>query len=377
MSRPLQHMRGTLSEWDTLSSNGVDRDAVLFDTEGSGLARTAVLLDAPAEVLGKILEHTPAANDMVTATSSAIRRQLATLQPLAPAVFHVFLDQFPLDTQSRRREIMLAALETQSEQFRLRSIEIPDFVLDEEIEPRPHPPQLAHERGAVWLTVVLWRRCAALESLDLGRTRIENWSEIGRALPSCVALQRLDLSGANFYPRNNPFAGLAQCRTFTELRLQDCDLTQGGEQLVHHRRDVHHRRAESPPEPAVPRPVGLIPGNQLHAAPRGGAADVPASRAPGALARLAGSQALRGLASLDVSRCRFDYRRGAPYGAPFLVELEHCPRLEAMNLSENDLGDTFVRALTGRLPASLTRLDLCDTAVSDAGVRALALPVSR
>lgn len=87
--------------------------------------------------------------------------------------------------------------------------------------------------------------------------------------------------------------------------------------------------------------------------------------------------ALRGLESLDLSRCGIECAHVTRNGASFVAQLPLCPRLAKLNLSENKLGDTFVRALAGRLPqcASLERLDLAETQISDAGVRALAAAV--
>jgi Ran GTPase-activating protein (RanGAP) involved in mRNA processing and transport len=69
--------------------------------------------------------------------------------------------------------------------------------------------------------------------------------------------------------------------------------------------------------------------------------------------------------------------RGVRHGLRFAGELPRCPRLRALNLSENNLGDTFVRGLARALPecASLEVLELADAHISDAGVRALAAGV--
>ena len=89
--------------------------------------------------------------------------------------------------------------------------------------------------------------------------------------------------------------------------------------------------------------------------------------------------ALRGLESLDLSRCAIECAHVTRNGASFVAELPLCPRLRVLNLSENRLGDTFVRALAGSLPqcALLSHLDLAETQISDAGVRALAAGVRR
>ena len=98
------------------------------------------------------------------------------------------------------------------------------------------------------------------------------------------------------------------------------------------------------------------------------------------LAALAGSQALRGLASLDLHGCLIEYiipTHG--HGAAVVAELAQCPLLAALDLSDNDLGDTFTSSLAGRLPLflALTQLDLAGTKMSDTGVRALAQAVRR
>jgi Ran GTPase-activating protein (RanGAP) involved in mRNA processing and transport len=94
---------------------------------------------------------------------------------------------------------------------------------------------------------------------------------------------------------------------------------------------------------------------------------------------LARFNAMRGLASLDLSRCwmAFEDLQEVRHGLVFAAELARCPRLRALNLSENNLGDTFVRGLARALPecASLEVLELADAHISDAGVRALAAGV--
>jgi Ran GTPase-activating protein (RanGAP) involved in mRNA processing and transport len=94
---------------------------------------------------------------------------------------------------------------------------------------------------------------------------------------------------------------------------------------------------------------------------------------------LAAFNAMRGLASLDLSRCWIGLEdvRDVRHGMIFAAELARCPRLRALNLSENNLGDTFARAVARVLPecASLERLELADAHISDAGVRALAVGV--
>ena len=133
MPPSLALMRGTLASW--------------AEEDTSRLARTAVLLDAPAEIVARVLELTPAANGRVAATSKAMRAQLAALHSPAPAYFHVFIDEYPGATDSQRRDSMLTALESQARLFRLLAIEIPDFILDEDTYPR-HTPPSSRRRGA-------------------------------------------------------------------------------------------------------------------------------------------------------------------------------------------------------------------------------------
>jgi hypothetical protein len=78
-------------------------------------------------------------------------------------------------SESDRYEMMLTVLETESRWFRLLSIEMVAFVLDEHPQVRQrHPPLVATERGTVWLVVVLHQtHCVSLESLDLTYTSIK------------------------------------------------------------------------------------------------------------------------------------------------------------------------------------------------------------
>jgi hypothetical protein len=91
-----------------------------------------------------------------------------------------------------------------------------------------------------------------------------------------------------------------------------------------------------------------------------------------ALHYLATLGGLRGFERLDLLRCAIECAHVTRNAARFVSELPRCPR-RVLNLSENKLGDTFVRALTRALPecASLESLDLAETQISDAGVRAL------
>jgi Ran GTPase-activating protein (RanGAP) involved in mRNA processing and transport len=100
---------------------------------------------------------------------------------------------------------------------------------------------------------------------------------------------------------------------------------------------------------------------------------------------LVATHGLRGLASLDVSHCHIDCigpgGRSGTTGpqVPFLRELALCPRLQALDLSFNNFGDTFVRSLARMLETwpALERLDLASTLLTDRGVAALALAVPR
>jgi hypothetical protein len=94
------------------------------------------------------------------------------------------------------------------------------------------------------------------------------------------------------------------------------------------------------------------------------------------LADLAAAQAFRGLESLSLQRCDLDLMVPGG-GRAFVQELAHCQQLARLDLSENNLGNSFVRGLAAllvQLPA-LQHLDLRDTQITDAGMRALALNV--
>ena len=189
--------------------------------QGTGVE---LLTDASPELLGQVLQHAPVANGLVDRTSQGLRRRLAALVPLPPMWFHVLSNQYPAATEAQSCVSMLAALEAQARRFRLLSIEMPGFTLDIPDRALAHPPFLPSERGAVRLTEVLRTRCAAMECLDLTHTDIELWGEIGAALPSCVALQRVKLTGCVFSEINNPFDGLTQCGALRELVMEETQL---------------------------------------------------------------------------------------------------------------------------------------------------------
>lgn len=423
----LQHMRGALAAWDA--------------------GQTGMLLDSPADVVSRVLELTAPANGLVARTSRGLRQRLQALAPLPPLWFHVLSSQYPGANEAQRRDSMLAALEAQSVRFRLVSIEMPGFLLDDPDRAQAHPPFLPPERGAVRLAAVLQTRCAALQSLDLTDTEIEVWREIDAALPACAALQRVRLTGATFHRDEHPFAGLAQCAALRELHLEDTRLGYHSAGLapvlaacralqrlnlranflsytdfratpqvlvLQHLTDAlrHHPSLEhlDVSDCGLSMPCIALLAGSLPTCPRLAHLDVGShtldvvkmtalaamlprclalrhlglreSRAMGTegLVALTGAQALRGLASLDLHGCSIEYiiPTHGP-GAAVVAELALCPRLSALDLSDNDLGNTFTSSLAGRLPQfpALTQLNLAGTKMSDTGVRALAQAVRR
>jgi hypothetical protein len=206
MSHALEDMRGMLAE------------------QGAHVEYVELLAEAPPELLGHILQYAPEANGLVARTSEGMRRRFETLVPFPPLWFHVLSNQYPTVTESQRCESMLTELETQDRWFRLFSIEMPGFVLDDPNRALTPLPFLTTERGAVRLAAVLDQRCAALECLDLTHTSIEQWCEIGAARPSCVALQRVKLTGSVFTRDNNLFGGLAQCAALRELVIEETNM---------------------------------------------------------------------------------------------------------------------------------------------------------
>ena len=111
------------------------------------------MLTLHADALRQLLEHSPGDNARLARVSQAMRGRLSVLEPKPPLWFHVLLDQYPQSTDSQRRNSMLTALETQARQFRLLAIEMPGFLLDEDIGTVINI--LAPQRGAVRLTAVL------------------------------------------------------------------------------------------------------------------------------------------------------------------------------------------------------------------------------
>jgi Leucine-rich repeat (LRR) protein len=417
-----------------------------------GLLQTGALIEELTDdLLSQVLKHSPDANGRLALVSHGVRRRLAAVQPKPPLWFHVLLDQYPQATDAQRRESMLSALEAQAPRFRLLSIEMPGFDLDE--DPATAVNALAPLRGAVRLAAVLQRHGAALESLDLSLTGISAWREIRNALRSCVSLQRVNLSGETITAGNHPFTWMTECRaTLRELVLEDNDIGRVTTQLAPVLREcraltklslsgnrldyVDMGLGGQPPVLAMQRLtdalrqhpslahldltactlsagcitllVAVLPTcprlerlglAQNHLTARRaawlGAMVVlcPAMRHldvrenpelfNGGLRALVASRGLRGLASLDVSHCHIDCigPAGDPTGpqVPFLEELALCPRMQRLNLSHNNLGDTFVRALARMLEAcpALERLELASTLMTDTGVAALALAVPR
>ena len=412
------------------------------------------MLTLHADALRQLLEHSPGDNARLARVSQAMRGRLSVLEPKPPLWFHVLLDQYPQATDSQRRESMLLQLEMQARRFRLLSIEMPGFDVDEDVSTaiNIHAP----ERGGPRLAAVLALHCAALESLDLSTTGITRWTEIRNALHQTPALQRVNLSGNTFGRGNHPFTWLSHCRGLRELVLEDSDigrvcrqlapvlarctaltkLSLAGNKLSYLEMEngqmpvppvcvlqrltdalMHHPSLEhldltgcelSPTGitllvAALPTMLRLerliLTTNGLTAIRIGqlGAmlVNCPSMRhldvrdnveiANAGLLALVASQGLRGLASLDVSQCLIDCigpgGRSGTTGpqVPFLAELALCPRLQALDLSFNNLGDTFVRALARMLETwpLLERLDLSSTIMTDRGVAALALAIPR
>ena len=405
-----------------------------------------------ADTLRQLVEHSPGENGRLAMVSKAMRGRLSVLHPKPPLWFHVLLDTYPAMTDRQRRASMLSELEMQARRFRLLSIEMAGFNLDEDaaiVQP------LGLERGGPRLGAVLAQHGAALESLDLSRTGIAVWREIRAGLRSCPELQRVNLSGSTFTRGNNPFNGLALCGKLRELVLEDslighvctqlapvlaqctalAKLSLANNRLSYV--EMQNGQVAVPPVvvlqrltdalrghpslehldltgcslsppcirllvaalPTMPRLERLsLASNELTVIRIGqvGAMLVqcPAMRHldvrdndigdPGLIALVA-SQGLRGLASLDVSHCQLDCigpgGRAGTTGpqVQFLAELALCPRLQALDLSYNNLGDTFVRALARMLETwpALERLDLASTVTTDRGVLALALAIPR
>jgi hypothetical protein len=410
------------------------------------------VLQLHADALRQLVEHSPGENGRLAMVSQAMRGRLEVLHPKPPLWFHVLLDTYPAMTDRQRRASMLSELEMQARRFRLLSIEMAGFDLDEDmtiVQP------LGLERGGPRLGAVLAQHCAALESLDLSRTGIAVWREIRTGLRSCPELQRVNLNGSTFTRGNNPFNALAHCGKLRELVLEDSLIGHVCTQLapvlaqctalaklslannrlsyvemqhgqvavppvvvlqrltdaLRHHPSLQHLDLTgcslSPPcirllvaaLPTMPRLERLIlASNELTVIRIGqlGAMLVqcPSMRHldvrdndigdPGLIALVA-SQGLRGLASLDVSHCQLDCigpgGRAGTTGpqVQFLAELALCPRLQALDLSYNNLGDTFVRALARMLETwpALERLDLASTIMTDRGVAALALAIPR
>ena len=63
------------------------------------LDKRAVSLLGHSDVLGLVVERTPESNRRVAQTSRAVRDMMSTGIRLPPAFFHVYLDQFPADTE--------------------------------------------------------------------------------------------------------------------------------------------------------------------------------------------------------------------------------------------------------------------------------------
>jgi hypothetical protein len=413
------------------------------------------MLDLHADALRQLLEWNAGSNGRMGQLSKAMRGRLSVLEPKPPLWFHVLLDQYPQSTDRQRRESMLRQLELQARQFRLLSIEMPGFVLDEDVT----TVNIAHapERGGPRLAVVLAQHCEELESLDLSVTGITRWLEIRNALRSCPALHRVNLSGSTFTRANQPFTWMTDCRALRELVLEDSDIGRVYRQLAPVLAQctaltklslagnllsyVEMQDAGQLPQPPVfvlqrltdapmPHPslqyldmtgcelsppcitllVAVLPTclrlerlilatNSLTAIRSGLLGSIlvlcPSMRhldvrdnpeiANAGLQALVASQGLRGLASLDVSHCHIDCMgpggRDGTTGpqVPFLQELVRCPRLQVLDLSLNNLGDTFVRTLARMLETrpSLERLDLSSTIMTDRGVTALTLAIPR
>jgi hypothetical protein len=289
--------------------------------------------------------------------------------------------------------------------------------------------------GQVRLSKVLEKRCASLESLDLSYTKITQWRFIDRALPSCVALERVNLSGLVLDETNNPFLGLAQCLTLKELVIKSAVLNTcvqvapvlvactaltkldlGENELVLPKTNnmyplqhitnalMFHPSLEhldlhgcelnincleilAVTLPTCPHLAHLnlsktlLLPNKIQVLIRmlqqcTTLRQLALSQNPYmkqmSLTKLTTSKALTGLTSLDVSRCYIDFII-APGASLFIDELTTCTRLTHLDLSCNEFGDTFARLLSVKLPKclALDRLDLSNTLMSDAGVRAL------
>jgi hypothetical protein len=237
-------------------------------------------------------------------------------------------------------------------------------------------------------------RCHALTELRLADCEIELVAaQLGTALTQCQQLRLLDLRQNNLggedttvQPRRRHMSyiltGLMHHQSLEHLDLTSCRLRTEAMRLLGAALPTMLRLEHLDVSTNGLLVLSLLPLIQaLPLCP--GLRDLRVRENDGlhclSMWSLARFNAMHGLASLDLSRCwiAFEDLREVRHGLVFTAELPRCPRLRALNLSENNLGDTFVRGLARALPecASLESLELADAHISDAGVRALAAGV--
>jgi Leucine-rich repeat (LRR) protein len=196
----------------------------------------------------------------------------------------------------------------------------------------------------------------ALTKLDLSGNKLYRYNgshfDVITALPECHRLQQLDLSNNELNDRSGDVLALTlpTCTSLTHLDLS-CN-TFG----------IPGNLARTLPLCTVLRHLSLRNNAGLHTS---------------ALGDLLVAGGCSHLTCLNVSGCRF-FLSNMVAVAPLIVLCVNgiglFTNLTELNLSRNRLGDGFTQGLvTSVLPActEITRLDLTDTDITDAGVRGL------
>lgn len=407
----------------------------------AGLDASGALLDElNPDLLGRVLAHTPGKNAQVAAASRDMRRNVAAAR--TPLWFNVNVRQYPGATDIARVREMLTALEAKAwpQRFMLLSIEMPHFKLDVEQVGAVAGVYGSYRLAGVLLQCGAWLQsldlshtniqtwtainaalpaCVALQRVKLTNANVTQTNPFA-GLAQCVSLRELVIEESGLSVRCQQLAPvLRACTALTKLNLAENPLYVRNLAVLPHVYSLNYITVALLNHPSLQHLdlccclsqnidclnllLGMLPTlarleylnlakNRLDAAsitivgmilqrcPRLGTLDLRQNTTidAAALHELAISQGMRGLASLNISRC-FIECRDATGGNSFLDELPNCARLARLDLSQNDLGDGFMLGLAARLPAcrALTRLDLAYTEIGDVGIRALAEVIPR
>lgn len=181
------------------------------------------LTEESKDTVAMILEQTPGQNQWLLKQSSHIRKNMAKTAPINFVASKNSMKHLP---QEIRRNTMLHDLEDKMNKNKIVSIEISDFPIDwtyDYTRVNSGTPRLAE----------ILKMCTDLENLTIKNSSVHDWNLIGNALESCNKIKRVDFSHDTFKETHNQqyiesykalFKGLSHSPSLTEIDFSYCNI---------------------------------------------------------------------------------------------------------------------------------------------------------